>query len=152
MQETILSKFKNFCDTARSKNFKLYYDETSTNTDPELHSLLSHATMSLEPPPQGKWRYVDVSKGTSEKTMLVTGQKMYLSQAVDKFTEEIERGTFNAKLKLYGMIFLKETDEDGNPLKLACHHDSDGGICLDILTVGGDDDTVWRNSFDAWFE
>lgn len=148
IEETIESLLQNFGDIAKAKNIPLYYT-TQTGTDPDIEKWLPNAELSQNPTPDGLWKNVDTKNGTSEKTMLKTAQKMSLSQAIKKFTEMLEEGTFD-KLETYRIIFLEEMDANGNSLELVCRRSSDGKLSLYVSKV--DPVYVWNGSGRAWFE
>jgi hypothetical protein len=79
--------------------------------------------------------------------MLKTAQKMCLSQAVQCFTAELEAGTFDAK-ETYRIIFLEETDAQGNLLQLIYSRYSDGKLDLFVDQVFPD--SWWFDAGHAW--
>lgn len=147
-EESISGLLQKFGDMARGKNLPLYYS-TPTGTDPDIEKWLPNVEVSQNPIPDGIWKNVDTKNGTSEKEMLKTAQKMSLSQAISKFTKILEEGIFD-KLETYRIIFLEETDANGNGLKLVCRRHSDGELCLYVCKVFPGN--VWYDSVSAWFE
>lgn len=146
--ETIEDKLMNFGTIARSKSIPLYFN-TPSGTDPDIVKLLPDATVSTIPAPQGKWKNVDTTNGTTEREMLETAMKMSLSQAIDIFNEMLASGVFD-KLETYRIIFLKEKDANGNALGLVCDRGTGGELylCLPQVSPG----RSWDDSGGAWFQ
>jgi hypothetical protein len=143
---TIRNLTDSFVSIARQKNIPLYYD-TELGVDADIFGWLPSATVSSVAFPKGTWTPVDTKNGTTEKEMLKTAQKMCLSQAIQSFTAELEAGTFDALLT-YRIIFLEETDAQGNSLRLLCGRFSDGGLYLYVNRVPPDD--RWSDAGSAW--
>jgi len=145
--ETIRDITDNFVKITKEKGITLGYSN-EYGVDADIFNWLPNATVSTEPIPTGDWTKVD-TKGTPEKEMLKTAVKMSLSQAIQKFTEMLKNGEFD-KLETYRIIFLTDTDTNGNPLKLYCSRNSDGKLFLSVNEVVPD--YVWRVADDAWFD
>lgn len=143
---TIRSLTDSFVKIARQKNIPLYYN-TELGVDADIFGWLPSATVSSVAFPKGTWTPVDTTKGTTEKEMLKTAQKMCLSQAVQSFTAELEAGTFDV-LSTYRIIFLEETDAQGNSLKLLCGRCSGGELDLYVDRVNPD--AWWDDAGFAW--
>lgn len=147
--ETIFTKRQRFESIARLKDFPLYY-EHKTSTDDDIYKSLPNATVSATSPPKGTWKLVHTKNGTTEKTMLQTAQKMCWSHAFDVFIQELENGTFDT-LGTYRIIFLEETDSNGNALGLVCGCNSNGELVTPYVSKV-DPENFWEGADDAWFE
>jgi hypothetical protein len=143
---TIRNLTDGFVKIARQKNIPLYYSNDS-GVDDDIFGWLPSATVSSVAFPKGTWTPADTKNGTTEKEMLKTAQKMCLSQAVQSFTAELEAGTFDA-LSTYRIIFLEETDAQGNSLRLVCGRSSGGelGLYVDQVRPG----RRWCDAGSAW--
>lgn len=150
MEESISNLLQKFGNTARGKNIPLYYSN-KTGADPDIEKWLPNAEVSKNPIPDGLWKNVDSIKGTTEKIMLETAQKMSLSQAISKFNKMLEEAIFD-KLGTCRIIFLEETKKnvDGSCLKLVCDRYSDGRLRLYVDRVSTS--FVWIVFERAWFE
>jgi|GEM_PF-5116176 len=135
-----------FVKITRQKNIPLYYDN-EYGVDGDIFAWLPNAIVSAVPFPKGNWTSVGATKGTTEKEMLKTAQKMCLSQAVQCFTAELEAGTFDAK-ETYRIILLEETGVQENSLKLICHRHSDGKLHLFVYRLASG--VRWRGAGGAW--
>lgn len=143
---TIQQLIKQFTDTAKARNIPLYYDN-EYGVDEDIFNWLPNAVVSEEKHQKGTWTSVDTTKGTTEKEMLKTAQKMCLSQAIQYFTAELEVGTFDA-LSTYRIIFLEETGTQGNSLELICDRYSAGKFRLYVNQVHPG--RGWRGAGNAW--
>ncbi len=143
---TIRNLTDGFVSIARKKNIPLYYDN-EYGVDGDIFAWLPNASVSAVPFPKGSWTSVNTESGTTEKEMLKTAQKMCLSQAVQSFTTELEAGTFDAK-ETYRIIFLEETDAQGNSLRLICDRRSDGELDLYVALVSPG--RRWDDAGSAW--
>ncbi len=135
-----------FVKIAKEKGITLYYDN-EYGVDSDIFAWVPNATISEDELPTGNWKSVDSNNGTTEREMLTTAVKMSLSQAIQYFTKELIAGTFDKK-ETYRLIFITETDVNGNSLKLWCFRFSDGELNLFVDQV--DPDNSWNDEGDAW--
>lgn len=142
---TIKDLIKNFTDTAKEKGITLGYSN-EYGVDSDIFTWIPNAEVITNPVPTGSWKMCD-ENGTRESEMLTTAVKMSLSQAIQYFTKELIAGTFDKK-ETYRLIFITETDVNGNSLKLWCNRRSDGKLSLCVRQV--DPGNGWRDGGRAW--
>lgn len=124
---TIKSLLKTFEEKAKERNFSVWID-------PCIESWIPNAIVQSTVDNKGSWTSVDTTKGTTEKEMLKTAQKICLSQAIQSFTAELEAGTFDVK-ETYRIIFITETDPQGNSLRITCFRHSVDEVQLYVCQV-----------------
>ena len=145
---TIKQKLKQFRDTAKSKNIKLWYTN-ELGVDSNIMNWIPNATVSTIAAPQGNWKKVDTQNGTTESEMLKTAVIMPLSCAVDTFIAELQKGTFDT-LSTYRIIFLEEKDSQGRALKLVCYRHDVGKLDLYVYQVNPG--RTWYDADGAWLQ
>lgn len=152
---TIKSLLQKFADVTTSKKHSLYYFTIGYSVfkkgiDPNIQDWLPKARVSQNSTPKGSWKNVNTRNSTSSFKMFKTAQKMSLTQAIKKFTEILEEGVFDVYYKRERIIFLEETDIDGNNLQLSCCYDSSYKLYFYISKV---DSEIQSIDYDcAWFK
>jgi hypothetical protein len=120
-----------FVKIVRQKNFSLAYSSVDEIYD-GIFRLFPNAAVSKNPIPKFDWTPADTKNGITFEIMEQAAQKMYLSQAIQCFTEELKNGSFDT-IGTCRVIFLEEKHAKYGQVMIMCRRNFDDKFSLTLF-------------------